>query len=274
MPKDKKKKKEEIVVEAQEETTEDAVVAQEAVVEEAPEENIEEAEKEIEKTSMEDEISEEVEELPEGQTEESSEATDETESSDGDEADITERLKSKTIKQTGERGWYVIHSYAGYEDQVSENLKQRIETLHMQDKIFNVLVPKEKQIEIKNGKRRTVERRIFPGYVMVEMIVTDDSWYVVRNTPNVTGFIGMGVRPTPMLPEEVDRIMKRMGVQESKYKIELDVDDLVKIVDGPLKGFEGKVTEVDEDKGKVKVSVNMFGRETPVNLDSLQVKKI
>ena len=187
---------------------------------------------------------------------------------------LEEKLKSKTIKQTGDRGWYVVHSYAGYEDQVTENLKQRIETLHMQDKIFNVLVPKEKQIEIKNGKRRTVERRIFPGYVMVEMIVTDDSWYVVRNTPNVTGFIGMGVRPTPMMPDEVDRIMKRMGVQESKYKIEVDVDDLVKIVDGPLKGFEGKVTEVDEDKGKVKVSVNMFGRETPVNLDSLQVKKV
>ncbi len=187
---------------------------------------------------------------------------------------MDENLKSKTIKQTGDKGWYVIHSYAGYEDQVSENLKQRIETLHMQEKIFNVLVPKEKQIEIKNGKRRTVERRIFPGYVMVEMIVTDDSWYVVRNTPNVTGFIGMGVRPTPMGPDEVERIMKRMGVQESKYKIELDIDDLIKIVDGPLKGFEGKVTEVDEDKGKVKVSVNMFGRETPVNLDSLQVKKV
>lgn len=202
------------------------------------------------------------------------EADDDQSVVDENDASLDENLKSKTIKQTGDKGWYVIHSYAGYEDQVAENLKQRIETLHMKEKIFNVLVPKEKQIEIKNGKRRTVERRIFPGYVMVEMIVTDDSWYVVRNTPNVTGFIGMGVRPTPMLPDEVDRIMKRMGVQESKYKIELDPDDLVKIVDGPLKGFEGKVTEVDEDKGKVKVSVNMFGRETPVNLDSLQVKKV
>ncbi len=181
---------------------------------------------------------------------------------------------AKSVKQTGERGWYVIHSYAGYEDQVAENLRQRIESLHMKDKIFNVLVPKEKQIEIKNGKKRTVEKKIFPGYVMVEMIVTDDSWYVVRNTPNVTGFIGMGIRPTPMLPDEVERILKRMGKQEEKYKIELMVDDLVKIVDGPLKGFEGKVAEVDEDKGKIKVSVNMFGRETPVNLDSLQVKKV
>lgn len=180
----------------------------------------------------------------------------------------------RLLKQTGERGWYVIHSYAGYEDQVAENLKQRIETLKMQDKIFTVIVPKEQQIEIKNGKRRTVERRIFPGYVMVEMTMDDDSWYVARNTPYVTGFIGMGVRPTPMSSAEVDRIKKRMGVKESKYKIEFQVNDLVKIVDGPLKGFEGKVTEVDEDRGKIKVSVSMFGRETPVSLDSLQVKKV
>ncbi len=177
-------------------------------------------------------------------------------------------------KQEGRRGWYVIHTYAGYEDQVADSLHQRAESFAMQDKIFNIIVPKEKQIEIKNGKRRTVEKRIFPGYVMVEMIVTDDSWYVVRNTPNVTGFIGLGVQPTPIEPEEVVRIQKRMGVDEPKYKIELKPDELVKINDGPLKGFEGKVTEVDEDKGKVKVSVSMFGRETPVTLDFLQVKKI
>ncbi len=177
-------------------------------------------------------------------------------------------------KQEGRRGWYVIHTYAGYEDQVADSLRQRAESFGMQDKIFSIIVPKEKQIEIKNGKRRTVEKRIFPGYVMVEMIVTDDSWYVVRNTPNVTGFIGLGVQPTPIEPDEVARIQKRMGVDEPKYKIELQVDDLVKINDGPLKGFEGKVTEVDDDKGKVKVSVSMFGRETPVTLDFLQVKKV
>lgn len=180
----------------------------------------------------------------------------------------------KTQKQTGQRGWYVIHTYSGYEEQVAENLKQRIESLSMEDKIFKILVPKEKQIEIKNGRRRTVEKRIFPGYVLVEMIVTDDSWYVVRNTPNVTGFIGLGVRPTPMSKEEIDRIQKRMGVEEPKYKIEFKVNDLVKINDGPLKGFEGKVTEIDEDKGKIKVLVSMFGRETPVSLDFLQVKKV
>ena len=179
-----------------------------------------------------------------------------------------------TQKQTGQRGWYVIHTYSGYEEQVSEQLKQRIESLGMEEKIFQVLVPKEKQIEIKNGKRKTVEKRIFPGYVMVEMIVTDDSWYVVRNTPNVTGFIGLGVRPTPMMPEEIDRIKKRMGVEEPKYKIDFMSGDLVRIVDGPLKGFEAKVTDIDEDKGKVKILVNMFGRETPVSLDFLQVKKV
>jgi len=185
-----------------------------------------------------------------------------------------EANKLKLQKQTGERGWYVIHTYSGYEEQVAENLKQRIESLGMEDKIFQVLVPKEKQIEIKNGRRKTVEKKIFPGYVLVEMIVTDDSWYVVRNTPNVTGFIGLGVRPTPMSKEEIDRVQKRMGVGEPKFKIEYQPGDLVRISDGPLKGFEAKVTEIDEDKGKIKVLVSMFGRETPVSLDSLQVKKV
>lgn len=181
---------------------------------------------------------------------------------------------SELSKQSGERGWYVIHTSSGYEDQVKDNLLQRVESFGMGDKIFNIIVPKEKEIEIKNGKRRTVEKRIFPGYVMVEMIVTDESWYVVRNTPNVTGFIGLGVRPTPMSTQEVDRIKKRMGVEDPKYKIELAVGDLVQIKDGALKGFEGKITDVDTDKGRVKVLVIMFGRETPVTLDFLQVVKL
>ncbi|MFA7253425.1 MAG: transcription termination/antitermination protein NusG [Patescibacteria group bacterium] len=185
-----------------------------------------------------------------------------------------EGKKFLTLKQTGERNWYVIHTYSGYEEQVADSLKQRIESLGMQEKIFDVIVPKEKQIEIKNGKRKIVEKKIYPGYVLVDMIVTDDSWYVVRNTPNVTGFIGFGVRPTPMSKEEIDRIKKRMGVEEPKYQVDLTVGDLVKINDGALKGFEGKIEEVDHNKGKVKVLVNMFGRETPVNLDFLQVNKI
>ncbi len=179
-----------------------------------------------------------------------------------------------TQKQTGARGWYVIHTYTGYEDQVAESLRQRIDSMGMKEKIFDVIVPTEKQIEIKNGKRKTVEKKIFPGYVMVDMTVADDSWYVVRNTPNVTGFIGLGVRPTPMAPDEVERIKKRMGVEEPQYKIELKVNDLVRITDGPLKNFEAKVTEIDENKGKIKVLINMFGRETPVTLDFLQVKKV
>lgn len=177
-------------------------------------------------------------------------------------------------RQAGERNWYVIHTYSGYEDQVTASLHQRIESFGMQDKIFDVIVPKEKQVEIKGGKRKIVDKRIFPGYVLVDMIVTDESWFVVRNTPNVTGFIGFGIRPTPMNPQEVERIKKRMGVEEPKYKIELKIDELVRIYDGPLKGFEGKVAEIDEDKGRIKVLVSMFGRETPVSLDYLQVKGV
>jgi len=183
-------------------------------------------------------------------------------------------LGKSTGKQSGERNWYVIHTYAGYEDQVAQNLRQRIDSLNMQEKIFDVLVPTEKQIEIKNGKRRTVERKIFPGYVMVDMVVTDDSWYVVRNTPNVTGFIGFGVRPTPMSPGEIETIKRRMGQDEPKYKIEMHAGDLVQITDGALKGFQAKIDEVDTEKGKIRVLVSMFGRETPVTLDYLQLKRV
>ncbi|MBI2446895.1 MAG: transcription termination/antitermination protein NusG [Parcubacteria group bacterium] len=173
------------------------------------------------------------------------------------------------------RNWYVLHTYSGYEDAVARNLKQRIESLDMQDKIFNVLVPKEKKIKIKNGKRRTIEEKIYPGYVLVEMIVTDDSWYVVRNTPQVTGFIGAGTVPIPVSPEEIKELQKRMtGAGESKYKIEFSVGDPVKIVDGPFKDFDGKVSAIDEERGKVKVMISMFGRETAVELDSLQIKKL
>jgi len=177
-------------------------------------------------------------------------------------------------QQSEGRNWYVIHTYSGYEEKVAENLAQRIKSLDMEDKIFDVIVPKEKTIEIKNGRRRTVEKRIFPGYVMVEMIVTDDSWYVVRNTPQVTGFIGSGTTPIPMSDAEVVTIQRRMGIDEPKFLIDLAKGDLVGIIDGPFKGFDGSVEDVDQDKGKIKVMVSMFGRETPVELDSLQVKKV
>ena len=175
---------------------------------------------------------------------------------------------------TGEKNWYAIHTYSGYEDNVAHSLKQRIESLGYEDKIFNVLVPKEKKIKIRSGKREVMEEKIYPGYVLVEMIVTDDSWYVVRNTPNVTGFIGAGVIPTPLSNEEVETLMKRMGVEEPKYKLEVVVGDNVKITDGPFKDFDGRVAEVDEERGRIKVLVTMFGRETPVELDYLQIKKI
>jgi len=174
----------------------------------------------------------------------------------------------------GARNWYAVHTYSGYEDRVTENLKQRIESLDMSDKIFDVLVPKETAYEIKNGKKRKVEKKIFPGYVLVDMIVTEDSWYVVRNTPSVTGFVGFGTTPTPVSEQEVKQIRKRMGVEEPKYKIDLVPGDLVKITDGPFKDFDGTVQDIDEEKGKIKVLVSMFGRETPVELDFLQIKKV
>lgn len=173
-----------------------------------------------------------------------------------------------------QRNWYVIHTYSGYEDSVCKYLKQRVESLGMEDKIFNVLVPKEKKVKIKNGKRKVVEEKIYPGYVLVEMIVTDDSWYIVRNTPNVTGFVGVGTTPVPVSQEEIEMLKKRMGLEAPQFKIEVKVGDIVKITDGPFKDFNGKVSEVDETRGKVKVLVNMFGRDTPVELDSLQIKKL
>lgn len=175
---------------------------------------------------------------------------------------------------TGERHWYVLHTYSGYEDSVAWNLKQRIESMGMQDKIFDALVPKEKKIKIKDGKRTTMEEKIFPGYVLVDMIVTDDSWYVVRNTPNVTGFVGSGTIPSPIAEDELAYLKKRMGADEPKFKVDLQAGELVRITDGPFKDYEGKIGEVDESHGKVKVMVTIFGRETPVELDFLQVKKI
>ncbi len=178
-------------------------------------------------------------------------------------------------KQTTQYGrrWYAINTYSGYEENVASNLRQRVETMDMENKIFNVLVPKEKKIRIKNGKRRTIEEKIFPGYVLVEMTVTDDSWYVVRNTPNVTGFIGTGTTPTPISAEEMVSLQKRMGLDEPEFSIDIEPGSSVVISDGPFKDHEGKVAEIDKERGKVKVLVSMFGRETPVELDFLQVKK-
>jgi len=175
---------------------------------------------------------------------------------------------------TNEKKWYVLHTYSGYEDAVASSLNQRVESLDMEDKIFNVIVPKEKKIKIKNGKKKTIEEKIYPGYVLVEMVVTDDSWYVVRNTPNVTGFVGSGTIPLPVSEVEITLLKKRMDADEPEFNIDLKDGDIVKIIDGPFKDYDGKVSGIDKEKGKVKVLINMFGRDTPLELDSLQVKKI
>ena len=176
--------------------------------------------------------------------------------------------------ETGERRWYAIHTYSGYENAVARNLRQRIDSLGMNDKIFQVVVPTEKKIRVKGGKRVEEEEKVYPGYVLVEMIVDDDSWYVVRNTPRVTGFVGSGTHPVPLSKEELDQLMSRMEADAPKHKMDLHPEDIVMITDGPFKELEGKVGEIDEDRGKVKVLVSMFGRETPVELDFLQIKKV
>lgn len=177
-------------------------------------------------------------------------------------------------QSTGERNWYVIHTYSGYENAVARNLRQRIDSLGMNDKIFDVVVPTEKKIRVKGGKRVAEEERVYPGYVLVDMVVDDDSWYVVRNTPRVTGFVGSGTQPVPLSPQEYESLVKRMSDETPKHKVDLSIDDVVMITDGPFKELEGKVGEIDESRGKVKVLVSMFGRETPVELDFLQVKKV
>ncbi len=175
---------------------------------------------------------------------------------------------------TGKRAWYAIQTYSGYEEIVAESLKQRVENLGLEDKIFNVIVPKEKKIKVKRGKREVVEEKILPSYVLVEMIVDDESWYVVRNTPNVTGFVGTGKVPLPLREEEVQEILKKVAPKEPEVKIDLRVGDLVKITSGPFKDFEGKVSQVDKQRGRVKVLITFFGTDSLIELDCLQVKKV
>ncbi|GIK67113.1 MAG: hypothetical protein BroJett018_49070 [Chloroflexota bacterium] len=174
----------------------------------------------------------------------------------------------------GGKHWYVVHCYSGQENKVCHAIEQRIETMGMQDKIFDVVVPTEEEIEVKEGKRRTVERRVFPGYILVQMIMDEDSWYVVRNTPGVTGFVGMGNDPTPLRPEEVIQIMRRMEADTPKIKVTYKPGQKVRIIDGPFNEFVGIVSDIDQEKSKVRVMVSFFGRDTPVELDFLQVEKV
>ena len=171
--------------------------------------------------------------------------------------------------------WFAVHTYAGYEDAVARYLEQRVESLEMKDKIFKVVVPKEKSIKIRNGKRITVEEKIYPGYVLVQMTMEPDSWYVVRNTPRVTGFVGSdSTNPTPLSFEEVESLMARMGQKEPSLKFDFKLGETVRIIDGPFKDYDGKISEVDESRGRIKIMVPVFGRDTAVELDSLQVKKL
>ncbi len=187
---------------------------------------------------------------------------------------LSKTIRDETTLRKEDSRWYTIHTYAGYENAVERNLKQRIASLGMENKIFEVTVPTEKKIRVKGGKRVVEEEKIYPGYILVRMIVDDDSWFVVRNTPRVTGFVGSGNTPVPMEPAEVATLMKRMTAEAPKHRIDLVKDDPVVIADGPFKDLEGKVGDIDEDRGKVKVMVSMFGRETPVELDFLQVRKL
>lgn len=180
---------------------------------------------------------------------------------------------AESTEPEDDRAWYVVHCYSGYENKVRHNLEQRIESMGMKDKIFDVVVPTEEEIEVKEGKRRTVERRVFPGYILVNMILSEESWYVVRNTPGVTGFVGMGNNPTPLRPEEVAQIIKRMEAEAPRIKVTFKSGERVRIVDGPFNDFRGTVSEIDMERAKVRVMVNFFGRETPVELDFLQVEK-
>ena len=176
-----------------------------------------------------------------------------------------------------ESAWYVVHTYSGYENKVKMNLERRLESMGMDDKIFRAIVPEEEETEIKDGKKKVAMKKFFPGYVLVEMVMTDDSWYVVRNTPGVTGFIGssgQGTKPTPLLPEEVDALLKQIGMGDNKVKVEYELKENVKVTDGPFSDFMGTIEHIDADKQKLKVHVNMFGRETPVELDFNQVEKV
>ncbi|UZH05237.1 transcription termination/antitermination protein NusG [Heyndrickxia coagulans] len=176
-----------------------------------------------------------------------------------------------------EKNWYVVHTYSGYENKVKTNLEKRVESMGMQDKIFRVVVPEEEELEMKNEKKKVVKRKVFPGYVLVEMVMTDDSWYVVRNTPGVTGFVGSsggGSKPTPLLPEEINTILKRMGMEEKRADVNFEIGETVTVKEGPFANFAGKIVEMDRDKGRAKVMVNMFGRDTPVELVFEQIDKI
>jgi transcriptional antiterminator NusG len=255
---------EESAAEATEDDAGDQAVAEEI----APEAVSEEVEAEAEASLEVVEEAEPEEEQPEISQEPSEELE------EGEEPPPVEAAEERVEEEPDDRRhWYVVHCYSGYENKVRHNLEQRIESMGMKDRIFDVVVPTEEEIEVKDGKRRTVERRVFPGYILVQMIMDEDSWYVVRNTPGVTGFVGMGNEPTPLRQEEVAQIVKRMEAQAPRVKVTYKTGQKVRIIDGPFNDFIGSVEAIDVERAKVRVMVSFFGRETPVELDFLQVEK-
>ncbi len=216
------------------------------------------------------------EQVPEEEQESTVSETEELPASaeDAAESPVDSIDNDESSEEDEDRGWYVVHCYSGYENKVRHNLEQRIETMGMKDDIFDVVIPTQEEIEVKDGKRRSIERHVFPGYVLVNMKMSEESWYVVRNTPGVTGFVGMGNDPIPLRPEEVAQIIKRMEAEAPTIKVTYKPGENVRIIDGPFNDFHGTVDEIDMDRSKVRVMVNFFGRSTPVELDFLQVEKI
>lgn len=259
-----------LIPEESDEPEEDTSVENDDVpAEEAPEELEDDVPEAVDADLETDAVEESVDELAAETQENALEIAD-----DNEEPTETDEVAAvKEEEAADDRDWFVIHCYSGYENKVRHNLEQRIETMGMKDKIFDVVVPTEEEIEVKDGKRRTVERRVFPGYILVQMILSEDSWYVVRNTPGVTGFVGMGNEPTPLRPEEVAKIVKRMEAEAPRIKLAYSIGQKVRIIDGPFNDFIGTVADIDMERAIVRVMVSFFGRETPVELDFLQVDK-
>ena len=258
------------------EDEEPAAEAEESVAEEEEVSETEEPAEELEDSADDEEVAEAEEPEPLADLSSAAIGSDGQDAAQVDElaAEVESKAPEQIVAEPDDgREWYVVHCYSGYENKVRHNLEQRIETMDMRSKIFDVVVPTEEEMEVKEGKRRTVERRVFPGYILVQMIMDEDSWYVVRNTPGVTGFVGMGNDPTPLRPEEVSQIVKRMEADAPRIKVAYDVGQKVRIIDGPFNDFIGTVDDIDMDKAKVRVMVSFFGRETPVELDFLQVEK-
>ena len=223
----------------------------------------------------EEQVPEEEQEITVPEGEETDASTAPADDVAGDEESLAENLDEKIAEEADDdRGWFVVHCYSGYENKVRHNLEQRIESMGMKDRIFDVVIPTQEEIEVRDGKRRSIERHVFPGYVLVNMLMSEESWYVVRNTPGVTGFVGMGNDPIPLRPEEVSQILKRMEAEAPTIKVTYKPGEKVRIIDGPFNDFPGVVDEIDMDRSKVRVMVNFFGRSTPVELDFLQVEKM